>query len=242
MLPQTDFHIIAQLPAAASRWAEASLSYLAAWPHPSSEEEADWLAIAKDWQTLLAGLIAFVPASIAAIFVWRQINDQRKQFSRVQDAATVKARLRLSRNISQVSRHLDQCYDFLLDGNFSHDAHALPSALLDDILEAAITSTSDNLNFFQLYVERLQGYASACALYERFKGEVRLLNCFKLLGELDELTDRIYPYARFKDEELSLETVPPEAIKQRLQHQLKRGKDISGSNLDDLIKLGRFDS
>ena len=208
----------------------------------SSAASQTWLEIAQSWQTLIAGVIAFVPASLAAVFVWRQLNEQRTQFLYVQEASALKARLKLSRNLSHISHHLDKCYESLIAEDFSHDSHSLPDKLLDDILDAAISARSHNFSYFQIYVEKLQTYASLCGIHADVRGEVNLANCFKALAEIDALTDRLYPFSRFECEKVQEGSVDLSEIKTRLQHNLRRGKDISGSNLEELLSLRHFDS
>lgn len=206
-----------------------------------TSRDKSWQVVARDWQTLIAGLLAFVPAAFAAVFVWRQINEQRTQFLKAQEASALKARLRLSRNLSHISRHLDLCYDRLLSEDFSYDQHVLPGGLLDDVLEAAVASRGDNFRFFQGYIEKLQTYASLCGVVSDIGGEANLVKCFMLLGEIDAQTDRIYPFSRFEVEKIDESSISLEEVKSRLQHNLRRGADISGSNFEALLSLGHFD-
>ena len=200
-----------------------------------------WWEMAQSWQTLIAGVIAFVPASLAAVFVWKQLNEQRTQFLNIQEASALKARLKLSRNLSHISHHLDECYDRLIANDFWYGNHALSDDLLEDILDAAISSRSDNFKFFQIYVEKIQTYASLCGIHSDTRGEVSLAKCFKALAEIDALTDRLYPFSRFECEEVEVGDVDLSDIKNRLQHNLRRGKDISNSNLKELLSLRHFD-
>lgn len=206
----------------------------------SSARSQTWWEIVQSWQTLIGGVIAFVPAALAAVFVWRQLNEQRTQFLNVQEASALKARLKLSRNLSHISHHLDKCYEKLIANNFSHDSHALPDKLLDDVLDAAISARSHNFTYFQTYIEKIQTYASLCGIHADVGGEENLVNCFMVLAEIDALTDRLYPFSRFECEKVKEEKVNLSEIKDRLQHHLRRGKDISGSNLEELLSLHRF--
>lgn len=203
-------------------------------------EENGWLDIVQDWQTLIAGLIAFVPGTFAAVFVWKQVNEQRSQFFQAEEAASVKARLKLSRNLSHISSHLDDCYDRLISKEFSYSSHVLPETLLEDILDAGVTSRGKNFSFFQNYIEKIQTYASLCQAYSDFGGEENLAKCFRLLGEIDGLTDLLYPFSRFEVEKLPNQNIDEAEIGMRLRHNLRRGKSISGSNLEKLLNLGHF--
>lgn len=207
---------------------------------PADLQGQSWHDVAKDWQTLIAGVVAFFPAFFAAVFVWKQLNEQRIQFLKSQQAASLKARLRLSRNISHISRYLDVCYDRLLSKQFSFEDHTLSDGLLNDILDAGVNSSADNLPFFQKYVQSLQSFSSICAVHADIGGEANLVKCFRLLGEIDALTDRLYPFSRFEVEKIDSSDVSVAEIKERLEHHLRRGKDISGTNLSELLALGCF--
>lgn len=207
----------------------------------SSAASQTWWEMAQSWQTLIAGVIAFVPASVAAVFVWRQLNDQRSQFLHDQESSALKARLRLSRNLSHISHHFDECYKCLLAQDFSYDKHSLPDGLLESVLDAAVSARSRNFKFFQGYIEKIQTYASLCGAHGDVGGEESLVNCFKSLAELDALTDRLYPFSRFECEDVERGVVPGSEIKSRLEHNLRRGEDISGSNLEELLALNRFE-
>ncbi|MEG3661738.1 hypothetical protein [Celeribacter halophilus] len=54
------------------------------------------------------------------------------------------------------------------------------------------------------------------------------------------MTDQIYPFARFEVEQIEPEKFDQKHINKQLLENLRRGKDISGSNLDELVKLGWF--
>lgn len=200
-----------------------------------------WWQAVHSWQTLIAGALAFIPASIAAVFVWRQLNEQREQFLKIQEASALKARLKLSRSLSHISHHLDKCYESLLAEDFSYSSHALSENLLNDILDAAVSAQSKNFAFFQNFVEKIQTYASLCGIQADSGNEIALANCFKSLAELDALTDRLYPFSRFESEKVSEKAVEKQEIKSRLEHNLRRGKNISGSNLQKLISLKHFE-
>lgn len=214
--------------------------YVAQFILPAKQKIPNWYDIARDWQTLIAGVVAFFPAAFAAVFVWKQLNEQRLQFLKSQQVASFKARLRLSRNISHISQHLDGCYDRLLSQNFSFADHALSDSLLNDILDAGVNSSVDNLPFFQNYIQKLQSFSSICAIYSDIGGESNLVKCFELLGEVDALTDRLYPFSRFEGEKIDNSSISIDEIKSRLEHNLRRGKDISNSNLAELLSLGHF--
>lgn len=207
----------------------------------SDSSGRSWQEVAKNWQTLIAGVIAFVPTSLAAIFVWKQVNDQRIQSFKAQEAAALKARLRLSQNISCISLHLDCSYDRLLKNDFSYEYHVFPDRAVEDVLEACIVSRSSNFKFFQKYVENIQTYASLCRIYSDLGGEDNMVKCFKLLGEIDVQTDRLYPFSRFEVDKIDEKPVTIEEVRSQLKHNLRRNKNISGTNLEKLLSFGHFD-
>jgi hypothetical protein len=230
------FEILAQSSSEAIRHLGKIVEYL----EESGRNEPSVLSILAEWQTLIAGVIAFLPASVAAIFVWKQLDEQRTQYLQVQNSVSIKARMRLSRNLAIISHHFDNCFERLMSGDFSREGHNLPNDLLDDILDVGVASSEKNFAFFRKYIEIIQQYESVCNLYENYKGEENLVKCFKLLATADLMTDQIYPFARFEVEQIEPEKFDQKHINKQLLENLRRGKDISGSNLDELVKLGWF--
>lgn len=196
----------------------------------------------NDWQTLIAGALAMLPASAAAIFVWKQLNEQRVQFLQIQKRDSQKSRLRLSRNLAEISGFLDTSYSEILKQNFNVSEHSVPEKLIEDVLDAGVLSGQSNFEFFKKYTIKIQQYASLCRLYGEEKGENNLLKCFVTLAEIDIMTDQLYPFARFDTDEVYIKEIGASEIESYLMHNLRRGQDISGTNLDELKKLGRLGS
>jgi len=79
--------------------------------------ETTWESIVNfinNWQTMITGILAIIPASAAAIFVWKQLNEQRLQFLQLEKRDSQKSRLRLSRNLAEISSYLDGSYALLI--------------------------------------------------------------------------------------------------------------------------------
>lgn len=105
----------------------------------NSSSQSFWASVwgaANNWQTLIATGLAMLPASAAAIFVWKQLNEQRIQFLQIQTKDAQKSRLRLSRNLAGISSFLDNYYINLIKDNFSADNHTVCEKLVEDILDA----------------------------------------------------------------------------------------------------------
>ncbi|MGB0922375.1 MAG: hypothetical protein ACPG06_11560 [Alphaproteobacteria bacterium] len=54
----------------------------------------------KEWQTLIAGILALIGATITIVFLRMQINQQQRQFDHTLEAAAVAARARLPHALS----------------------------------------------------------------------------------------------------------------------------------------------
>lgn len=211
----------------------ASSSPLPFWASVSS--------VANSWQTLIAGVLAMLPASAAAVFVWKQLNEQRIQFLQIQKRDSQKSRLRLSRNLAEISEFLDSSYANLIKKTFTGHEHTVPEKLVEDVLDAGVLSGQSNFEFFKEYTIKIQQYSSLCRLYDEKKDENNLLKCFSTLAEIDIMTDHLYPFARFESDNVQTKEICTSEIKDYLLHNLRRGQDISGTNLEKLMELGRFE-
>ncbi|MBB5666663.1 hypothetical protein GGE68_004895 [Rhizobium leguminosarum] len=196
--------------------------------------------ILKDWQTFITGLAAIIPASIAAVFVWKQINEQRAQFLQLTERQSHKARLRLSRNASRISQSLDEFYIRLLEGSFEFADHSLGEEIVEDVLDAGIMSGKANFEFVKSYVMCSQRYASLCGLYAESGRREHLVEIFRELATLDCMTDALYPFARFESEVIIMPEINRTLIERQLTVNLRRGKDISNTNLSQLLKDKAF--
>lgn len=209
---------------------------------PEIDRLDTWVSFLKDWQTLIAGVVAFVPASLAAAFVWRQVNDQRNQFLRLHEKEHQKARLRLGQSLSDISRHLDNCYSLLIASQFESEMHKIDHALLDNILSVAPLGSNDTLAYVKIFALRAQQYASNCALYSSQPDRNLLVDIYRILAELDILTDGMYEYARFEADTLTVSKIEDDEIRRYLSHNLRRGQPITGTQLEKLIASGSFGS
>ncbi|WP_327212028.1 hypothetical protein U8Q06_23840 [Rhizobium beringeri] len=199
-----------------------------------------FLNILKDWQTFITGLAAIIPASIAAVFVWKQINEQRAQFLQLTERQSHKARLRLSRNASRISQSLDEFYSRLLQDSFGFADHSLGEEIIEDVLDAGIMSGKGNFEFVKSYVTCSQRYASLCRLYSESGQREHLVELFRELATLDAMTDALYPFARFESEVIVMPEIDRKRIERQLTVNLRRGKDISNTNLSQLLKDKAF--
>ena len=109
------------------------------------------------------------------------------------------------------------------------------------MLDAGVLSGETNFDFFKNYTTKIQQYASLCRLYGDQKTEKTLVKCFSTLAQIDIMTDRLYPFARFETESINGVNVTNTEIKSYLLNNLRRDHDIKGSSLDKLIRLGHFD-
>lgn len=199
-----------------------------------------FLNFLKDWQTLITGLAAIIPASIAAVFLWKQINEQRAQFLQLTERQSHKARLRLARNASRISQNLDEFYSRLLRESFEFADHLLGEEIVEDVLDAGIMSGKANFEFVKSYVTCTQRYASLCRLYSESRQREHMIELFKELATLDAMTDALYPFARFESEVIIMPKIDRELIERQLTVNLRRGRDISNTNLSQLLKDKAF--
>lgn len=192
------------------------------------------------WQTLIAAVVAFLPASLAAVFVWRQVNDQRRQFARREDQQARRARLKLIYSLPSMSRHLDEMYTGLLQGNFSPSLHHFSQETLDDILDAAIVSDVGTFEFSKQYISRCQRYSSLVRLYTDRPSDEILVKLYQQLAAIDIQTDELYPFVRFETDSISLPKIDAIQVKTYLTHHLRRSNSIKGSNLERLFSVGKL--
>ena len=208
--------------------------------HTPSSKWQTFLNILKDWQTLIAGVGAIIPASIAAIFVWRQVDEQRGQFLQLSERQAQKARLRLATNSSRISQMLDTFYCHLIEERFEFNQHVLSEEIIEDVLDAGIMSGRANFEFVKDYAMRTQRYASLCGLYSQSRQRDHLVEIFTELATLDAMTDALYPFARFESEVITMPEINRTTIERQLTANLRRDRDISGSNLSRLLREKAF--
>lgn len=207
---------------------------------PNGEQpETYWseiLNLINDWQTFIIGVVAFLPASFAAVFMWQQLKEQRTQFLQLTERQSHKARLRLARNVSEISRQLDCFYGNAIENSFSFEKHTINREILEDVLDAGIMSGKENFDFVKQYVTRAQRYASMCQLYSEKPQKDYLIQIFQELATMDAMTDALYPFARFEVELILTPKIDKDTLNKYLTIHLRRDRDIAGTNLSELLR------
>jgi len=198
------------------------------------------LNFVHDWQTLIAAVVAFFPASLAAVFVWRQVNEQRQQFTRLEDQRARRARLKLIYTLPGISQNLDTMYSGLLKADFDSKLHYFSQDTLNDVLDAAIVSDKITFDFSKQYISHCQKYSSLVRLYVDHPSDERLAKLYRQLAVIDIYTDKLYPFVRFETETIELPAIRDEEIKTYLKHNLRRSNSISGTNLERLFSAGHL--
>lgn len=194
------------------------------------------LAFIYDWQTLVAGAIAFFPSAIAVFFVWRQSNDQRRQFLQLHEQEMQKARLRLGGNLSRVSQNLDAFFDKAIAEDFSYDQHHFASELIESVLAVAAISSGKTFANIRDFVALSQQYTAKCALYASNPNDTLLATIYRDMAVLDIMVDNMYPFARFEKDDISEPETDPKTIVRQLNVNLRRNKSIKGTKLQTLLQ------
>jgi len=201
---------------------------------PTAIEKA--LVFISEWQTLIAGGIAFFPAAIAVFFVWRQSNDQRRQFLQLHEQQAQKARLKLGGNLSQLSQTLDTFFDKAIAESFSYDQHKFAAVLIENVLEVAALTSGKTFANIRDFVALTQQYTAKCSLYSTHPNDALLAKIYRDMAILDIMVDNMYPFARFEEDEIRKVETSPQVIVQQLSINLRRNKSITGTKLEGLLR------
>lgn len=193
------------------------------------------LPFLRDWQTLIAGGLAFIPAAVAVFFVWRQSNDQRRQFFQLHQQQAQKARLRLGGNLSRISQTFDTFFENMINEDFSFEAHYLDTDLIESVLEVGAITSGKTFANIRDFVALTQQYTAKCSLYRSYPTDALLAKLYRELAILDFMVDNMYAYARFESEDINIPKITIDIVVKQLSTNLRRNKNINDTNLEKLL-------
>ncbi len=163
---------------------------------PQEKFESEWIKFIFDWQTLVAAVLAGVPAIIGAYLLWRQIEIQRLELDRVRRKEEMTARIQLIPVLASLTQYYKGCISSIMDG--SHAVSEIPSHSLAVLMSSAPTLDENVFRHIQSLIVDFQVFTSR---YPSCSGaltgglqEIVLVD----LGRLHSATNVLYPYARFE--------------------------------------------
>ncbi|RWY83428.1 hypothetical protein EHI44_22120 [Rhizobium leguminosarum] len=163
---------------------------------PKPKFDTYWINFLFDWQTLVAAIVAGVPAIIGAYLLWRQIDIQRLELERLRRKEETSARIQLISVLASLTRYYKSCITPILDG--SHAVTDIPNQSLATLMSSAPTLDDKVFRHIQSLIVEFQiftsRYPSATRPLANSLREIILVD----LGRLHSATNALYPYARFE--------------------------------------------
>lgn len=187
-----------------------------------------------DWQTMLAAIVAGVPAAIGAFLLWKQIRLQRAETDRIREKEEISARIRLISALSALTTYYKESIGPLLDG--MHRSSDIPNASLETLMASAPAVNEEVFKHVQKVIMDFQIFS---ALYPPKSGAIgpnAQDQALVVLAQLHKATNELYPFARFKTETVTstLET------KEQLSDSLNSLLALSGSRPNLLADATRI--
>ncbi|MBB2696125.1 UNVERIFIED_ORG: hypothetical protein GGI66_000768 [Rhizobium esperanzae] len=163
---------------------------------PAPKFDNYWINFLFDWQTLIAAILAGVPASIGAYLLWRQIKIQRLELERVRRKEETSARIQLIPVLASLTQYYKSCITPILDG--SYVVTDIPNQSLATVMSSAPTLDDKVFRHIQSLIVEFQiftsRYPSTSGPLANGLREIVLVD----LGRLHSATNALYPYARFE--------------------------------------------
>lgn len=172
----------------AKEWIDACATKYDSW----------WLNLAYDWQTLITGLAAGVPAAIGAWLLWSQINDQRKASERAKHQQEVAARIKMPHALSQLSDYWRHCFRAIISENFTLKTENLPVDALEIIMTAAPSVSEASFETLRKLVTSSQIFESRFRSAMTGNAGKMIATLLIDVARLDHCTDALYEFARFE--------------------------------------------
>lgn len=195
-----------------------------------------WVNALFEWQTLIAAIVAGVPAAVGAYLLWKQIRIQQNENARIRSKEETSARIRLAAAMAALTQHYKTCIMSIIRGKY--DNHVVPTSSLETLMASA--PTVDPLIFehiqrlildFQIFSSR---FPSKVGVLPRDLQEILLSD----LAKLHLATEALYPFARFRSESVDVAPFTKEAMRNSLNHLLT-ASDLGGVDADDEATVKR---
>lgn len=179
-----------------------------------------WLDLAFDWQTLVTGVLAGVPAAIGAWLLWRQINEQRNEVSRAREQQEIAARIRMPHALAQLSDYWKHCFRAILAEDLSLKVEPLPLEALETIMAAAPTVNPQTFKIIQRLVVSSQVFESRLRTSKVSLIGNMIPTLLTDVASLDYNTDALYDYARFETDNVDIGEPDRKALADQIYHVL----------------------
>lgn len=175
-----------------------------------------WINLLFDWQTLMAAILAGVPAIIGAYLLWRQIEIQRLELERVRRKEETSARIQLIPVLASLTRYYKSCITPIMDD--SYVMTDVPNQSLAVLMSSAPTLDDKVFRHIQSLIVEFQiftsRYPSTTGALTNGLREIILVD----LGRLHSATNALYPYARFESDTVESAASTKNAIRDAIKN------------------------
>lgn len=162
-----------------------------------------WLLQAVfDWQTLITGLVAGLPAAFGAWLLWSQINDQREETKRVRKQIEVGARIKMPHALSLLSDYWRQSFKAIIAEDLHQKTTHLPTDALEVVMAAAPSVDPKTFKTIQKLITDSQIFESRLRTAKEHSSKKMIPMLIIDVAHLDFYTDALYEYSRFEVDEI----------------------------------------
>lgn len=212
--------------------------FIFAWAERPAATKYDnfWINMLFDWQTMVAAIVAGVPAAFGAYLLWKQVSSQREETTRIREKEEVSARIRLVAALSALTSYYKTSVGPLMDSNYR--TTEVPNASLETLMASAPVVDGEVFNHIKKVIIDFQIFS---VLYPSRTGSIDTPmrdRALVLLAKLHKATNELYAYARFQAETVISTQETEEELSNSLEGLLAVSEPRSNFR-DDTAKIQR---
>lgn len=163
------------------------------------EINADLFTFLESWQTLLAGLVAFLGALITTIVLIFQHSFNKKKYREERQAIEFYMRSLLSDALSELIKYSENCFRYIYDETDQPNSPNDAISILKENIKYSRIKTSKNLfkivSFYQVHNSRLDSYQENIAMNKKEQ-------MFYDIAKLHYYFNSVFAYARNEEKQL----------------------------------------